>query len=108
MLTHTPLARRLAGVAVTIAKRDQRHNHGGKSGEARDLQIASRFALATVQTGTRDALDDGIEPPILGGRGLRRGLHLMSAVKISDHSDIVAVEAGEDKNRQKAEGDPLG
>lgn len=37
MLAHTPLARRLAGVTVAIAKRDQQRDHGRKPGESKGL-----------------------------------------------------------------------
>lgn len=47
-----------------------------RSGEAGEyIQVTTRLALAAVQTGPGYALGDVIEPP-LGGRALRRGLHL--------------------------------
>lgn len=52
----------LSGISSAITE--------GNPGKARDLQVASRFALAAVQTSTRDALDDVIGPSMLGCRGL--------------------------------------
>lgn len=69
MLTHTSLAGGLARVTITIARQDQRRDDEGKRGEAEDLQVASRFALAAVQTGARDALGDVIGPLMQRGRG---------------------------------------
>lgn len=53
-----------------------------RSGEAgEEVQVTTRLALAAVQTGPRYSLGDVIGPP-LGGRALRRGLHLYRSLVI--------------------------
>ena len=53
-----------------------------------DLQVTSRLALAAVQTGSGDALDDMIGSPRRGR--VRRGLHLED-IRVG-YSDILAEE----------------
>lgn len=86
----TALAWRFTGVPVTISAGDQRDDTAADRGRGNnnitstkakidkkkqgDLQVTSRFALAAMQTGSRDALDH--VGPSLGLRGFFHGSSL--------------------------------